>query len=275
MKEKFDHISGKISKAITHHYSTSFSMGIRLLHPSIRNDIYNIYGFVRLADEIVDSFHGFDKEQMLADLRAQTATAIANKISINPVLNSFQQTVNRYSISQELIEHFLQSMEMDLQPEVYNRSKYDLYIYGSAEAVGLMCLHVFCKGDCKDFETLKPYAQKLGSAFQKVNFLRDIQADKELLGREYFPGLSKSKLDHISKRQIETEVEEEFMEAYEGIKKLPDCCRQGVFIAYSYYLELLKKIKRTHPEELHLRRVRVSNLQKMRILLVHKIMRAI
>ena len=266
MKASFDTISYSMSKAITNHYSTSFSMGIKLLHSSIRKDIYNIYGFVRLADEIVDSFHAYNKASMLSDLRVETVKAIEAGISINPVLNSFQYTVNRYAIPFELIDSFLQSMESDLRKSTYNREEYNSYIFGSAEVVGLMCLKVFCNGCADEYGKLKPYAQKLGSAFQKINFLRDVQADLECLGRHYLPAVDLKYLTEAEKRLIEDEIEAEFDEALKGIKQLPVNCRAGVYTAYVYYRQLLKRIRKVPATEICRRRVRISNYEKLSLL---------
>ena len=271
VKECFDTISYRISRAITTHYSTSFSVGIKLLHPSLRNDIYNIYGFVRLADEIVDSFHGFDQKDLLKCFRNDTEAAIANKISINPALNSFQYTVNKHNIPYSLVKSFLHSMEMDLYKKTYDKAAYDEYIFGSAEVVGLMCLCVFCNGDGEKYDELKPFAQKLGSAFQKVNFLRDIQCDTNVLGRRYFPNLNLVGITEADKKEIEKEIEDEFLEAFRGIKMLPNTSRKGVYIAYIYYRQLLKKVKATSAKELCKRRLRVSNFEKMTLILQHQI----
>lgn len=231
-----------ISKLITRQYSTSFSLGIRFLARKYHRPIYNIYGFVRCADEIVDSFHGFDKQSLLEKFKKDTYDSIEQKISVNPVLNSFQETVNKYKIDPELINLFFNSMEMDLEKHVYNEAKYNDYILGSAEAVGLMCLKVFSENDNKLYKDLIVYAMKLGSAFQKVNFLRDLRSDMKELGRYYFPGGSEFTTER--KREIENEIEEEFRVALVGIRKLPTGARPGVYLAYSYYLNLFNKIKR-------------------------------
>ena len=221
MKKLFDELAYEVSKKTTEKYSTSFSLGILALSPSIRKAVYAIYGYVRLADEIVDSFHGYDKEKLLRRLRIETDHALQEGISLNPILQSFQETVNHYKIDQYLIERFLHSMEMDLQKITYDSELYDEYIYGSAEVVGLMCLQVFTEGDKVRYEELKPYAMKLGSAFQKVNFLRDLKDDYQILGRSYFPNIDMSIFDNDIKSKIEKEIEMEFKEAFIGIKKLP------------------------------------------------------
>ena len=262
MKKLFDELSFKVSKAVTEKYSTSFSMGILALKPSIRPAIYAIYGYVRLADEIVDSFHGYDKALLLQRFRTETWNALQEGISLNPVLQAFQETVHRFSIEKGLIEQFLHSMEMDLQQLTYDTELYKEYILGSAEVVGLMCLQVFVEGNSEDYEKLKPYAMKLGSAFQKINFLRDIKDDSQTLGRTYFPGLQLNLLCNKTKREIEEEIEAEFAEALQGIKKLPVSSRFGVYLAYKYYLSLFKKIKNTPAEKILTSRIRIPNLQK-------------
>lgn len=263
MKQLFDELSYSVSKITTQKYSTSFSLGILALKPSIRNAIYAIYGFVRLADEIVDSFHEYDKEKLLNRLKIETQHALEEKISLNPILQSFQETVHKYEIDTVLIEQFLNSMEMDLQKIDYNSELYDEYIFGSAEVVGLMCLQVFTEGNKEKFEELKPYAMKLGSAFQKINFLRDLKDDYQILGRTYFPNVDMAVFDNHIKCQIEKEIEEEFKEALIGIKKLPNSSMFGVYLAYKYYISLFRKIKRKTSSEILNNRVRVSNPQKI------------
>ena len=262
MKKLFDDLSYSVSKITTKKYSTSFSLGILALKPAIRPAIYAIYGYVRLADEIVDSFHGYDKEKLLKRLRIQTEEALSEKISLNPILQSFQETVHKYAIDYALIEQFLHSMEMDLQQVDYNSDLYKEYIFGSAEVVGLMCLQVFTDGDKQKYEELKPYAMKLGSAFQKVNFLRDLKDDYQVLGRTYFPNIEMSVFDNSVKKKIEQEIDEEFSEALIGIKKLPSSSKFGVYLAYKYYLLLFKKIKRKSSNEILNNRVRVPNPEK-------------
>lgn len=263
MKQLFDELSYSVSKITTKKYSTSFSLGILALKPSIRNAIYAIYGYVRLADEIVDSFHEYDKEKLLNRLKTETKNALEERISLNPILQSFQETVHTYQIDTTLIEQFLNSMEMDLQKVDYNSALYNEYIFGSAEVVGLMCLQVFTEGSKEKFEELKPYAMKLGSAFQKINFLRDLKDDYQILGRTYFPNVDMCVFDNCVKCQIEQEIEEEFKEALIGIKKLPNSSKFGVYLAYKYYISLFRKIKRKTSSEILNSRVRVSNLQKI------------
>lgn len=263
MKKLFDELSYEVSKCTTKKYSTSFSLGILALKPTIRNGIYAIYGFVRLADEIVDSFHDYDKEKLLNRFKQDTYEAIETGISLNPILQSFQESVHQYQIDLPLIDQFLHSMEMDLKAVDYNSELYDEYIFGSAEVVGLMCLQVFTQGDKKMYEELKPYAQKLGSAFQKVNFLRDLQEDYQVLGRTYFPNIEMNVFDDACKIQIEQEIEMEFKEALIGIKKLPNCARFGVYLAYRYYLSLFRKIKNTRATHIMSERVRIPNSKKL------------
>ncbi|MCT1524983.1 phytoene/squalene synthase family protein [Sphingobacterium hotanense] len=262
MKQKFDELSFSISEVITKKYSTSFSLGILALKPTIRPAIYAIYGYVRLADEIVDSFHGYDKEKLLRRLKIETQHAIEDGISINPILQSFQETVNRYKIDQDLIDQFLHSMEMDLQQIDYNSDLYKEYIYGSAEVVGLMCLQVFTEGNKEKYNELKPYAMKLGSAFQKINFLRDLKDDYHILGRTYFPNIDMQVFDNQVKVQIEQEIHAEFKEALIGIKKLPSSAMFGVYLAYKYYLSLFKKIRSKSSSEILNKRIRVPNSEK-------------
>lgn len=266
MKVLFDNLSVEISKITTKAYSTSFSMGIYCLHHSLRNDIYSIYGFVRLADEIVDSFEGFDKKVLLAKFKAETYEAIENRISLNPILNSFQQSVHRNNIGLDLVETFLKSMEMDLEKIDYTLEKYEQYILGSAEVVGLMCLHVFTGGDLSEFNKLKPFAMKLGAAFQKVNFLRDIKDDHLILGRTYFPEVDISEFTSEAKEQIELDIEKDFVMALEGIKLLPSTSRGGVYLAYVYYKALFNKIKKLPPKKILTERVRINNGKKFGIM---------
>lgn len=267
MKQKFDDLSFKISKQTTQQYSTSFSLGILALSPKIRNAIYAIYGYVRLADEIVDSFHGYDKNILLNRFKMQTEEALAEGISLNPIMQSFQDTVLKYKIEHELIYQFLRSMEMDLQKIDYNSELYNEYILGSAEVVGLMCLHVFVNGDQVAFEKLKPFAMKLGSAFQKVNFLRDMNDDFEILGRTYFPGVNILNFDAEDKKQIEKDIEEEFRLALEGIKMLPKTSKFGVYLAYKYYLSLFYKIRKTPATAILKKRIRISNGRKISVMM--------
>jgi len=266
MKHIFDIISKQSSKITTQTYSTSFSLGIRVFNKKFHNPIYAIYGYVRFADEIVDSFHGYNKRKLLNKFRDDTFEAIEDKISLNPILNNFQWVVNEYDIDHELIKLFLRSMEMDLEQKEHDKQSFEAYILGSAEVVGLMCLHVFIEGDKQKYEELKPSAMALGSAFQKVNFLRDLNADKNTLGRSYFPGIEVVMLNEDTKNRIIEDIEEDFRHAYEGIKKLPTGARFGVYIAYIYFLSLLRKIKRTHASEILSKRIRISNPEKYRLL---------
>ncbi|MDM1522490.1 squalene/phytoene synthase family protein [Empedobacter sp. 225-1] len=263
MKQLFDELSYSVSKMTTQKYSTSFSLGILALKPSIRSAIYAIYGYVRLADEIVDSFHDYNKEKLLKRLRKETLHALNERISLNPILQSFQETVNYYKIDKELIDQFLSSMEMDLQQIEYDSDLYKTYILGSAEVVGLMCLQVFTDGNKDKYAELKPYAMKLGSAFQKINFLRDLKEDYHILGRTYFPNVDISGFDNKIKYAIEKEIEEEFDEALIGIKKLPASSIFGVYLAYKYYLSLFKKIKKKSSKEILNGRIRIANSEKV------------
>lgn len=262
MKQLFDELSYSVSKMTTKKYSTSFSLGILALKPSIRSAIYAIYGYVRLADEIVDSFYGYDKEKLLNRFKVDTENALAEGISLNPILQSFQETVHKYQIDKALIDQFLQSMEMDLQKIDYNLELYNEYIYGSAEVVGLMCLQVFTDGSKEKYEELKPYAMKLGSAFQKINFLRDLKDDYQLLGRTYFPNIDMNVFNNQVKFEIEKEIEQEFKEALIGIKKLPASSLFGVYLAYKYYISLFRKIRKKSSKDILNNRVRVPDYQK-------------
>ncbi|UFH32368.1 phytoene/squalene synthase family protein [Chryseobacterium sp. C-71] len=267
MKKLFDDLSYKISKQTTKQYSTSFSLGILALSPKIRNSIYAIYGYVRLADEIVDSFHDFDRSTLLARFRDQTNQALEEKISLNPILQCFQETIHRYEIDIKLIDQFLNSMEMDLQKIDYNSDLYKQYILGSAEVVGLMCLHIFVDGNKEQYEILKPSAMKLGSAFQKVNFLRDLKDDYQVLGRTYFPNVDITYFDNTVKEHIENDIQQEFKEALEGIKNLPNSARFGVYLAYRYYISLFRKIKRTPAKKIINQRIRISNGRKFSLMM--------
>lgn len=263
MKQLFDELSYQVCKTTTHKYSTSFSIGILALRPSIRSAIYAIYGFVRLADEIVDSFHNYDKPLLLDRFKQQATEALEEGISLNPIINAFQQTVHRYRIEGTLIDQFLHSMEMDLNKVAYNSDLYKQYILGSAEVVGLMCLQVFVEGDKKQYEQLKPYAMKLGSAFQKVNFLRDLKDDYSNLGRTYFPDVNMQAFNNTVKQKVEQEIAGEFETALAGIVKLPRSSRFGVYLAYKYYLSLFNKIRKTPAERILKERVRIPNGQKL------------
>lgn len=262
MKTLFDELSYDVSKRTTKKYSTSFSLGILALKPAIRPAIYAIYGYVRLADEIVDSFHGFHKEKLLNRLKEETNNALEEGIALNPILQSFQETVRKYKIDKQLIDQFLNSMEMDLKKIDYNSDLYNEYIFGSAEVVGLMCLQVFTNGNKTQYEELKPYAMKLGSAFQKVNFLRDLKDDYQTLGRTYFPEVDMKMFNNTIKNEIEKDIEQEFKEALVGIKKLPSSSMFGVYLAYKYYLSLFEKIKNKSSDEILNNRVRIPNSQK-------------
>jgi len=263
MKQLFDTVSIKTSKLVTNSYSTSFSLGIRFLHKDFREPIYGIYGFVRFADEIVDTFHDYDKGQLLKEFKEETYQAIERGISLNPILNSFQMVVNTYQIDMKLIDTFLKSMEMDLEKKEYDLEGYKEYILGSAEVVGLMCLKVFVRGDQKKYDELKPYAMALGSAFQKINFLRDLHADYLGMGRVYFPGVELSQLNPQTKAELEADIEKDFNKGMEGIKLLSKDSRLGVYVAYIYYRKLLKKIKSLKPERILKERVSIPNPQKM------------
>lgn len=253
-------------KLITRRYSTSFSLGIQMLGKEIRGPIYAIYAFVRLADEIVDTFHGHDKETLLREFRRDTYLALERKISVNPVLHSFQETVNQFGIEIDLVDAFLDSMEMDLTGKTYDDSLYKKYIYGSAEVVGLMCLRVFCYGDSTDYDRLKAPARSLGAAFQKVNFLRDLKDDFDGRGRMYFPGVDFSRFSEADKRQIEEDIHRDFEDALAGIKQLPVGSRKGVYLAYRYYVKLFRKITVRPPEQIKTERIRINNAAKMYIL---------
>ena len=263
MKAIFDKISRKSSKMVTRNYSTSFSLGIRFLNPDFHSPVYGIYGFVRFADEIVDSFHEYDKPLLLEEFTRDTYLSIERGISLNPILNSFQEVVNKYHIEKELIDAFLKSMAMDLEKKEYTEDGYKEYILGSAEVVGLMCLRVFTEGDKKLFDDLKPFAMALGSAFQKINFLRDLNADYVGMGRMYFPNLSMSELNEKSKREIEIDIEMDFDKGLKGIKMLPKKARLGVYVAYIYYRSLFNKIKKLNHKNILQERVRIPNSQKM------------
>jgi len=263
MKEIFDQLSADCSRLTTKRYSTSFSFGIYMLGKDLRLPVHAIYGFVRLADEIVDTFHHYDKKFLLDKFKHDTFEAISLGISLNPILNSFQRVVNQYTIDHELIVLFLKSMEMDLSETEYTPELYHEYILGSAEVVGLMCLKIFTNGHSADYERLKPYAMKLGSAFQKVNFLRDVKADHQGLKRNYFPNVNLAVFCDKQKQQIETEIEHEFDEALAGIKLLPASSRNGVYLTYIYYKKLFAKIKQLSAEKIMTERIRISNTRKV------------
>ena len=267
MKKIFDKVSHSCSEKVTKTYSTSFSLATRLLSKNIRSDIYNIYGFVRFADEIVDSFHDYNKEELFNDFTIDLEKALKNKIHLNPILNSFQYTFHKYKIDKDLVDSFMKSMRMDLTKKKYNSTKeYEEYIYGSADVVGLMCLKVFVQGDNELFSKLKFYAMKLGSAFQKVNFLRDLKADREDLKRSYFPNTKFDILSEFEKNNIINDIEKDFKNGLEGIKLLPLDSKFGDFMAYRYYNQILKKLKKTPATEIIHKRVRVPDLKKVELL---------
>ena len=266
MMQLFHQVSQECSRITTERYSTSFSSAINLLHKDLRTPIHNIYGFVRFADEIVDTFHDFDKSLLLEEFKQSTYEALDRGISLNPILNSFQLTVNAYHIDRALIDAFLYSMEMDLSKRSYDRVGYEQYIYGSAEVVGLMCLYVFCDGNKDLYEKLKPSARSLGAAFQKVNFLRDVKADFEGLDRMYFPGCDFKNFSYKEKQAIEADIQKDLEAAYEGILQLPFKARFGVYVAYKYYLSLFRKIKKIRPQKILQQRIRIPDHSKLLIL---------
>ncbi|WP_282124681.1 phytoene/squalene synthase family protein [Algibacter mikhailovii] len=268
MKSLFDSVSYKSSKIVTKTYSTSFSLATKMLYSSIRGDIYNIYGFVRFADEIVDSFHDYDKGALFNRFSEDLDLALKNRISLNPILNSFQHTFHKYGLERELVDAFMQSMRLDLHKTDYlTDAEYKAYIYGSADVVGLMCLKVFVKGNTEKYNELKDTAMALGSAFQKVNFLRDLKADYEGLNRTYFPNTDLKNLNESSKQNIINDIEADFEKGLSGIKKLPIEAKFGVFMAYRYYSQLLKKLKKTPALKIKDSRIRVSNPKKIELLM--------
>jgi len=266
MKQLFDKVSFQASKMITRSYSTSFTLGIYGLDKKFRDPIYGLYGFVRFADEIVDTFHDYPKEKLLSKFTADTWEAIDDKISLNPVLNAFQSVVNEYNVDHENIHTFLKSMEMDLQQKEYTDDELKIYILGSAEVVGLMCLRIFCQGNNAYYQQLKAPAMALGSAFQKINFLRDLNADYQSLGRTYFPNVDMTDFNDTVKKQLEEDIEMDFHHGYEGIKQLPKGARFGVYIAYVYYYSLLQKIKSTRANVILSERIRIPNQKKYGLL---------
>lgn len=265
-RDIFERVCAEASRFTTRSFSTSFSLGIASLHRRFHAPIYGIYGFVRFADEIVDTFHAHPQQRLLDRFKADTEQAIADRISLNPILHSFQKVVHAYGIGPELIADFLHSMQMDLERQTHDERSIKTYILGSAESVGLMCLKVFCENDCDLYESLKQPAMKLGSAFQKVNFLRDLRQDGAELNRAYFPGTSVAALDPRRKREIEMEIEGEFQEAAQGIARLPRSSRMGVRLAYRYYLALFRKIQHTPAERILQDRIRVADSHKLRLL---------
>ena len=267
MKSTFDKVSYDCSKMVTQSYSTSFSLATKMLSPAIRSDIYNIYGFVRFADEIVDTFHDYDKNALFERFENSLDQALDKKISLNPILNSFQHTYHKFNIPRHLVDSFMKSMRMDLSKKVYaTHEEFKEYIYGSADVVGLMCLRVFVNGDDQKYEDLKESAMALGSAFQKVNFLRDLKADFELLERSYFPNTNFLELDEPSKTKIVDEIKADFALGYSGIVRLPPEAKLGVYTAYKYYIKLLQKLQNTPPLEIKNTRIRVPNYQKIGVL---------
>ena len=262
----FHEVSQDCSRMTTEKYSTSFSSAIKLLHKDLREPIYNIYGFVRFADEIVDTFHQHDKSVLLNEFTQASYEAIDRGISLNPILHSFQRTVTAFNIDRGLITSFLHSMQMDLDKRKYDRAGYEEYIYGSAEVVGLMCLYIFCEGDKGLYELLKPYARSLGAAFQKVNFLRDLKADYEGLERVYFPGCDFRNFTAADKASIEADIQKDFDNAYKGVRLLPVKARFGVYVAYKYYFSLFKKIKKVQPQNILEDRIRIPDYGKIFIL---------
>ena len=261
-KQLFDDVSQRTSQQITQAYSTSFSLGISCLNPTVKDPIYGIYGFVRFADEIVDTFHDYDKKELLQEFRQDTFKAINRGISLNPILNSFQHAINDFNIDHDLIHTFLDSMEMDLQDVKYTQANYEKYILGSAEVVGLMCLKVFVIGDDKLYHKLKPNAMKLGAAFQKINFLRDVKDDYEDLGRNYFPNVNIANMTNDEKATIEADIQSDFDAGYEGILQLPKRARFGVYLAYVYYFGLFKKIQNIPSSQIKKERIRIPNIGK-------------
>jgi len=267
MEALYRHVSLKCSKVVTNSYSTSFSLGIKALGKEIHDPIYAIYGFVRLADEIVDTFHQQDKGKLLIEFKAETKSAIQRKLSLNPVLNSFQWAVNKYKIEEELIDGFLRSMEFDLEKKEYDEKGIKEYIYGSAEVVGLMSLRVFCEGDEKKYQALKVPAMRLGSALQKINFLRDLNEDFVKMGRSYFPNVDLNNFNESDKKKIEADILTDFLAGYKGIKDLPKSAKFGVYTAYKYYIALFDKIKGIKSERVMEKRIRISNRKKYWLLI--------
>lgn len=267
MKSTFDDLSLQCSKKTTNSYSTSFSLAVKMLANSIQADIHNIYGFVRFADEIVDSFHGYDKEFLINKFEDDFYISLEHGISLNPILNAFQSTIKKYDIDLKLVDSFIKSMKMDLKKHDYNTTEeYNTYIHGSAEVVGLMCLKVFVNGNQEEYDRLKDSAKRLGSAFQKVNFLRDLKDDIEILNRSYFPNIDLNNLNKVGKEKIIQEIEEDFKEAFKGILQLPKSARFGVYTAFIYYKQLLLKLKRTPSEKIMESRIRVENHIKLGLL---------
>lgn len=262
----YNQVTAEASKSTTLMYSSSFSLAIKLLNADLRQPIYDVYGLVRFADEIVDTFHEHDKAKLLAQFKLDTYTAIEQGVSLNPILHRFQMTFRKYNIGHDLVDAFFNSMEMDLSKQQYDAEAYQNYIYGSAEVVGLMCLHIFCDGDKEKYEQLRPSAQSLGSAFQKVNFLRDIKADYEGLERMYFPNCDFANFTEADKQKIEDDIQADFSAALQGIKALPIKARFGVYVAFKYYYSLFKKIKRAEHHSILNMRIRIPDYKKLLIL---------
>lgn len=267
MKTLYDNVSFDLSKVLTRHYSTSFSLGISFLSRELRKPIYAIYGFVRLADEIVDSFHDHDKEKLFNEFTTDLESALTHKISLNPILHAFQEVVHTYNIDKYLIDTFMNSMEMDLDKKDYDRKDFENYVLGSAEVVGLMCLRVFVKGETAVFESLKDEGMRLGAAYQKINFLRDLAADFDNMGRSYFPGIDLANFSEEDKKIIEEEIDEDFQQGLSGIKKLPRSSRLGVYLSFVYYYKLFQKIRRLPAADVRKRRIRISDFRKYLLLL--------
>jgi|TARA_B110000211_G_scaffold207457_1_gene243244 phytoene/squalene synthetase len=265
-KELYDQVCGDCSVLTTQAYSTSFSIGIRFLGKPLRRPVYAVYGFVRFADEIVDTFHGHDQSLLFEAFKKDTYNAIDQKISLNPILQAFQQVYHRFNIDREHVDLFLQSMEWDLNRNTYDRNGYDEYIVGSAEVVGLMCLRIFADGDQEAYNRLLPSARRLGAAFQKINFLRDLREDYQEMGRTYFPGLDMKLFNEEAKVKIESEIDLDFRAAFEGVKRLPQTSRLGVYVAYTYYLKLFQKIQNLSSERILTERIRIPNVQKIALL---------
>ncbi|ARN76565.1 phytoene synthase [Nonlabens spongiae] len=267
MKSLFDDVSRQCSRTVTNKYSTSFSLASKMLGPSIQQDIHNIYGFVRFADEIVDTFHDYNKRELLDNFENELHKAVENKISLNPILNSFQETVHKYDITPDMYGAFIHSMRLDLDKSVYlTDEEYRNYIYGSADVVGLMSLKVFVKGDQQKYDDLKDDAMRLGSAFQKVNFLRDLKADLEMLERSYFPNTNLHDLNEEDKARLIAEIKDDFNAGLRGIKRLPIEAKLGVYTAYTYYRKLLTRLEKTPSREIRKRRIRVPNYEKIGLL---------
>lgn len=263
MDPLYDKVCFGTSRLVTRRYSTSFSIGVRCLGREIRDAVYGVYGFVRIADEIVDTFLEEDREALLDEFEAEYYRALERGISTNPVIHAFCRVVRRYRIDDSLVRAFLESMRMDLHRNRYTEDELGEYIFGSAEVVGLICLQIFVQGDRERYRQLESYARRLGAAFQKVNFLRDLKDDREALHRIYFPQLKNGTLTEEVKKRLLDDIYEDFAQAREGIRRLPDCARLGVYTAYLYYLALARAIAATPCERLSETRIRISNLRKL------------